>query len=114
MFPTRVVRPHDYSKWDGIAQSLDEEADAEDPMAWPVCQEIPWHTVGPLVDRVLDEHFGPEKAEQRPSGPSLENKVQVPVSPSTEPAGTDRNLLEQLRFLKHLKLLPLPQYAVCH
>lgn len=33
----------------------------QDPSRWPVCEEIPWHQVGPLVERVLDEQFGPEK-----------------------------------------------------
>ena len=52
----------------------------QDPSAWPVCEEIPWHQVGlrprdlqsdipwlnffrnprPLVERVLDDHFAPE------------------------------------------------------
>ena len=53
-------RPHDYSKWDRLAQALDDDEAADrresfcpvaapcsqDPMTWPVCQEIPWNTVG--------------------------------------------------------------------
>ena len=56
----------------------------QDPSAWPVCEEIPWHQVGleprdlhsdipwliffrnprPLVERVLDDHFPPEPSAE--------------------------------------------------
>ncbi|CAE8602628.1 unnamed protein product, partial [Polarella glacialis] len=38
-------------------------------MSWPVCEEIPWHTVGPLVERVIDEHWGPDPPPAEDSVP---------------------------------------------
>ncbi|OLQ03430.1 hypothetical protein AK812_SmicGene13601 [Symbiodinium microadriaticum] len=80
--------PHDYSKWDRLAQALDDD---EDPMTWPVCQEIPWNTVGPLVDRVLDEHFGPERPEEQ-SGP-----IRGEAAKAVDPARVDLTLVSSMK-----------------
>ncbi|CAE7440765.1 unnamed protein product [Symbiodinium sp. CCMP2456] len=87
--------PHDYSKWDRLAQALDD--DEEDPMTWPVCQEIPWNTVGPLVDRVLDEHFGPERPEE--SGPIPGEAAEAVEADArfADPARVDLTLVSSMK-----------------
>lgn len=48
-------RAINYSRWDALEA---EEEREEDPMEMPVCSEIPWHHMEPLVNRILDEEYG--------------------------------------------------------
>jgi len=50
----------DYSKWEGL-DGGDEDVE-EDPMQMPVCSEIPWHQMGPVVEHILDHQYGPDPA----------------------------------------------------
>lgn len=52
----RRPEPWGYDKWEKLEV---EEEQEEDEMSMPVCSEIPWHQMGPAVDRILDEKYGP-------------------------------------------------------
>mmetsp|Transcript_21616 Transcript_21616/g.64970 ORF Transcript_21616/g.64970 Transcript_21616/m.64970 type:complete len:271 (+) Transcript_21616:79-891(+) len=56
-------RPADYSKWDKLGAEEGEEEE-EDPMLMPVCSEIPWHNMEPLMNRILDDAYGPDPVPQ--------------------------------------------------
>lgn len=73
-----------------------EEEEEEDPMLLPVCSEIPWHHMEPLVDRILDEQYGPWPGQQKPKEapketpkekPPEHQKVQEGRRPPAAPAG---------------------------
>ena len=74
----------DFGEWEKVAKGLEVDQD-EDPSEWPVCEEIPWQQVGPLVERVLDDHFPPEKDESS-SDVAEKEMLRVRASASSESA----------------------------
>eukprot|EP00913_Durusdinium_trenchii_P010815 g10144.t1 len=80
----------------------------EEPTKWPVCEEIPWHQVGPLVERVLDEHFGPEPVQKEVKPCVKEShmpqgKIML-WSDVLEQSGDVQQLLKSLReFLRNIE-----------